>query len=147
MPYLDGLPPAAALNLNDIIIVDQGGTPGIPGTATTGQSTIALLGAFIGAGTKAVNLTSSGTTQTSAFVLPASICVFSTVPSGTGAVIPATTVPGDIWDVWNASSNDMLVWPFVGGTINFAGENNPVTISTGGRATFVVNTPTQIIVG
>lgn len=42
MPYIDGLPLATSVNLSDVIMVDQGGTVGIPGTATTRQATVAM---------------------------------------------------------------------------------------------------------
>jgi len=45
MPYLDGLPAAASVSVNDLIALDQGGTPNIPGTATTRKATI---GQFLG---------------------------------------------------------------------------------------------------
>jgi hypothetical protein len=44
MPYLDGLPAAVSVSSSDIIAIDQGGTPGVPGTATTRRATVAQLG-------------------------------------------------------------------------------------------------------
>lgn len=50
MPYLDGLPPAALVTSTDIVAIDQGGKPGIPGTATTRKATVSqiLVGQPIG---------------------------------------------------------------------------------------------------
>lgn len=55
MPYLDGLPPASSVNSSDIVAIDQGGTPGIAGTATTRRATIAQItaAAVIGGATLA----------------------------------------------------------------------------------------------
>jgi hypothetical protein len=43
MAYLDGLPIATSVSLADIIEIGQGGTPGVPGTATTRQVALSLL--------------------------------------------------------------------------------------------------------
>lgn len=43
MPYLDGLPIATSVSGTDVIAVDQGGTVGLAGTATTRQTTVAAL--------------------------------------------------------------------------------------------------------
>lgn len=43
MPYLDGLPVAPTVSGTDIIAVDQGGTPGLAGTATTRQTTVSAI--------------------------------------------------------------------------------------------------------
>jgi hypothetical protein len=48
LPYLDGLPPATSVSVTDLIALDQGGTPNIPGTATTRKATIAQ---FLGGST------------------------------------------------------------------------------------------------
>lgn len=53
MPYLDGLPVATSVSPTDIIAIDQGGTHGIPGTATTRQTTVASI-TGIGAGVVSV---------------------------------------------------------------------------------------------
>jgi hypothetical protein len=41
--YIDGLPVATSVSLSDILVVDQGGTPGTPGTATTRQATLSQI--------------------------------------------------------------------------------------------------------
>jgi hypothetical protein len=43
MAYLDGLPVASSVALADIIEIGQGGTVGVPGTATTRQVSLSLL--------------------------------------------------------------------------------------------------------
>lgn len=43
MPYLDGLPVATSVAGTDIIAVDQGGTAGLAGTATTRQTTVSAI--------------------------------------------------------------------------------------------------------
>lgn len=40
MPYLDGLPPAISVSGDDLIAINQGGTPGIPGSGTTRAATV-----------------------------------------------------------------------------------------------------------
>lgn len=43
MAYVDGLPVASTVSVNDVLAIDQGGTPGTPGTSTTRQATLALI--------------------------------------------------------------------------------------------------------
>lgn len=51
MPYIDGLPVADAVDLDDLVDLGQGGTPGKPGTATLRSATVRQLfgggGAFL----------------------------------------------------------------------------------------------------
>lgn len=44
MPYIDGLPTASAVFPTDLVAIDQGGTTGVPGTATTRSATLAQVG-------------------------------------------------------------------------------------------------------
>lgn len=90
------------------------------------------------------NLTATGSTQGTALSLPSGFCVFTTVSSGTGAAIPNTAPVGSIWEVWNATTTDMLLYPKSGAQIQTFGTNAPATIAAGGSAKFFVNSPTQI---
>ena len=40
MPYIDGLPPATTVNATDLLVVAQGGTAGVPGTAAAKRATV-----------------------------------------------------------------------------------------------------------
>ena len=90
------------------------------------------------------NLTATGSTQGDALSLPSGFCMFTTVASGTGAVLPADAPVGSLWEVWNAGANDLLVYPFSGAQIQGFGTDLPATISTGGAAKFFVNSLTQV---
>lgn len=91
MPYLDGLPVASSVSPSDIVAVDQGGTPGVPGSAITRQATVALLLAGgsgflpISGGTITGTLTVDGTTTLEAHLVLVNI---PTDPTGlaTGTV-------------------------------------------------------------
>jgi hypothetical protein len=99
---------------------------------------------LINSGFAKTGLTASGTTQLLAAPLPGLASFYTSVPAGTGAVI--LPIVGTIWDVWNADPvNTMLIWPFVGAQIGALGTNNPAAIIAGGRATFGVNSLTQVL--
>lgn len=73
-----------------------------------------------------IGLIGLGTTQATALLITADLNVFSSVPSGTGAVIPGVPamMQGDsMWIVNNDASNALLVYPPAGGTINALSAN------------------------
>ena len=76
-------------------------------------------------------ITAAGTTQANAYVITATTNQFSTVASGSGAILPAG-LPGQIVFVANDSANALLLYPPVGGLIDQAVANAAVTISAGG---------------
>lgn len=80
-------------------------------------------------GTTASGLTATGSTQGGALALPADLCKFGTVASGTGAIIPPSN-SGDSGTVFNAGANALLLYPPVGGTINALSANAGYSIAT-----------------
>jgi len=80
-------------------------------------------------GTTANALTATGSTQAGALPLPADTCKFTTVGSGTGALIPPSN-PGDAGTVYNGGANALLLYPPVGGTINGLSANAGYSIAT-----------------
>lgn len=80
-------------------------------------------------GTTASALVATGSTQGGALPLPADICKFGTVGSGTGALIPPSN-SGDSGSVFNGGANALLLYPPVGGTINALSANAGYSIAT-----------------
>jgi hypothetical protein len=80
-------------------------------------------------GTAGNSLTASGTNQGTAFALEADLNRFTTVASGTGAILP-TLLPGDSMEVFNDGSNALLLYPPSGGAINALSVNAAYSIAT-----------------
>lgn len=85
------------------------GLSALEADAVQGQGNIGLIGL--------------GTTQATALPIHSPLNVFSSVPSGTGAVLPGALPSGMMQGdsclvVNNDSTNALLVYPPVGGTIN-----------------------------
>ena len=80
-------------------------------------------------GTVADQLTATGTTQGTAYVCGADYNRFTTVASGSGAILPSLN-PGDYVTVINAGANALKLYPPVGGQINGLGANNAYSIAT-----------------
>jgi len=104
-----------------------------------------LLGAGLGALTaRLINgvvfdgLTATGTTQAGALVLPGDVNVITSVPTGSGVVLPVVPQPGDEILVTNADpSNALLVYPAPGGSIQGGAVNAPVSVGAGQSVTFI----------
>src|SRR5690242_6265675 len=73
-------------------------------------------------GTVASGLTATGSTQAGALALGADFNDFSTVASGTGALLPPMN-PGDEVFVYNGGANALSVYPPVGVAINGGSAN------------------------
>ena len=90
-------------------------------------------------------LTAIGNSQTSAFALYSNVLhQFSTVASGTGAILPTvlvqpTSSPEVI--ILNSGANTLLVYPPVGGAINGGTTNAPASLTAGDVTTFWASTP------
>jgi hypothetical protein len=79
-------------------------------------------------------MVATGSTQTTAVPLVAGTNhQFSTVTSGTGAILP---VGQDVVRVVNLGANALLVYPPVGGTISGGSINAAVSVSAASYATF-----------
>lgn len=73
-------------------------------------------------GTVASGLTATGTTQADALLIN-DISEFTTVASGTGALIPANLSRGDNVLIYNGGANALTVYPPVGESINALSAN------------------------
>lgn len=110
-------------------------------------TTLGALAQFFGAGAAVTGLTATGSTRATALSLPGAICVFTDVPPGTGAVIPADAAVGSVWDVWNRGANNLLLYPLAAAAIENLAANGAATIIPGGRTTFIVESATQVYAG
>jgi hypothetical protein len=87
-------------------------------------------------GTVASGLTATGTTQATALPLGADCCDFTTVPAGSGCILPAMN-PGDDITIFNGGANALLVYPPVGGQIKSLGTNAGYSVATATPLCFV----------
>ena len=79
----------------------------------------------------ATGATANGSTQTTAYPITTTSVQFTTVASGTGAILP-TCVPGQRIFIANDGANQLLLYPAAGGVIDQAAANAAVTIAAGG---------------
>ena len=56
---------------------------------------------------------------------------FTTVPAGTGAILPVPQLPSGLILVQNSGANPLAIYPPVGGTINQGGVNSPFSLAAG----------------
>ena len=88
-------------------------------------------------------ITAAGTVQANATALTKAMNVVSTVPSGTGVILP-TAVAGMVVYITNTSSaNSLLVYPASGAQINVLGTNNSFVHTSNATITFIAPTSTQ----
>lgn len=88
-------------------------------------------------------LTATGSTQATAALLTYKVSVFTTVPAGSGASLPANAYAVTELIVMNRGVNPLLVYPPPSGQIDTNGFNVPVSIASGASATFYAfNQPT-----
>jgi hypothetical protein len=96
-------------------------------------------------GTVAPGLTATGTTQAGALPLGADCCNFTTVPAGSGAILP-TMNPGDQISVYNGGANALLVYPPVGAQIKSLAVNAGYSIATATPLAYILCiTPTLYV--
>lgn len=96
-------------------------------------------------GTVTTALTATGTNQATALVIPANICQFTTVASGTGAILSATANVTDDYLIYNGGANALLVYPPVGSNINTGAANAGFSVPVGKSCWFLVTSPTFVI--
>lgn len=84
----------------------------------------------------AMGTTATGSSQSDAILVRRKITVFSTVPSGSGAVLPSTGASGVQLTIFNKGANALLVYPAPGGQIDSLGVNVPLSVAAGLSATF-----------
>ena len=88
-------------------------------------------------------LTALGSTQSTAFPLTNnSWHEFTTVASGTGAILPTGMAPSEI-RVFNNGANPLRIYPPVGGTINAGTANLPVSLAAGNGLTYWASSPSN----
>lgn len=110
-------------------------TTNLMGSGLVPLQTTAILG-------KVTNtLTATGATQGTALLLPSEISVFTTVASGTGAILPAGMAAGDMYTVCNHGANALLVYPPTGGAIGTGATNAGASVAAGKTADFYCITP------
>ena len=73
----------------------------------------------------ASGLTATGTTQSDAYALTAEKSAFTTVASGSGAVLYASAAPGDSQLVYNGGANPLRVYPPSAAAFNGQAVNIP----------------------
>jgi len=88
-------------------------------------------------GTVASGLTAAGSTQATALALGADTNDFTTVGSGTGAILPPMSAGDEVF-VFNGGANALLVYPPVGGTINALAANAGYSVATATPSCFVI---------
>lgn len=90
----------------------------------------------------ASGLTATGTNQATAYAMTAADNEFTTVASGTGAILYAGT-PGDEQWVYNAGANALTVYPPTGSKINSLSTNAGVLVPTNTACAFKCLTSTR----
>lgn len=95
------------------------------GTGSSGNAAVASVGI------PTVSLTAAGTTQGTAASCPSDFCVFTTVASGAGAILPANLTVGDFVTVVNHGANALLVYPPTGGKISTNSVNTALSQPSG----------------
>ncbi len=86
-----------------------------------------------------INLSGAGTTQGNAYVIPIgqALSVFSTVGSGTGAILPPLVSLGEEYEIANHGANALLVYPPVGGKMGSASTNTGYSLVAGKTGYFL----------
>jgi hypothetical protein len=80
-------------------------------------------------------LSALGTSQATAYKLvDQATYEFTTVPAGSGAVLPVARLPSSV-SIYNAGANTLAIYPAPGGTINGGSVNGPITLTAGSGIT------------
>jgi hypothetical protein len=72
----------------------------------------------------ATGLTATGTDETDAYECTFAKNAFTTVASGTGAILDSDAAPGDTQMIYNGGANALTVYPPSGAQINALGADN-----------------------
>lgn len=78
----------------------------------------------------ATGLTATGSTQNGALEVTSSQNAFSTVASGTGAILDSDASAGDSQMIYNGGANALTVYPPSGARINALGTNAGMLLAT-----------------
>ncbi len=79
-------------------------------------------------GSVANALTATGTLQTDAYAINAAVAEFSTVGSGSGAILPSCEISDEVI-AYNGGANALKIYPDVGSRINQLSANAAVTVA------------------
>lgn len=90
----------------------------------------------------ASGLTATGTTQNDAYALTAAANEFTTVGSGSGAILPSAS-PGDSVLVYNGGANPLKIYPQSGEQLNGQPTNAPHVLSVNTAVMFCKLTSTR----
>ena len=85
--------------------------------------------ANIGTASVYSGLTATGSTQATAYAVKAESNYFSTVDSGTGAILDVATSQGESQTIYNGGANDLSVYPPSTHQINALGTNAAMLLS------------------
>mgnify|MGYP001590466058 CR=1 FL=1 len=88
------------------------------------------------AGTRSLTVTAAGVAQATATSIPSAVSVVTTSTEAAGGVVLVAKDVGDSFVVINATSNNLRVYPPVGGAINGATTNAPAVLGANRGATF-----------
>ncbi len=108
----------------------------IMGSGAAGQLARSIVGGVTS------GLTATGTTQADALLISTTNTQYSTVASGTGAILPSVANQGDTYRVFNNGANALLVYPPTGGAINNGATNAGFSVAANKSAQFVMLTST-----
>lgn len=89
------------------------------------------------------SLTATGNSQGTALTLPSDFCVFTTVASSTGAILPSNCNVGDWYTVVNHGANTLSLYPPTGGKIANGSTNAAFSIGANKTAQVICITPTS----
>lgn len=90
----------------------------------------------------ATGLTATGTDETDAYEVTFAKNAFTTVASGTGAILDSDAAPGDTQMIYNGGANALTVYPPSGAQINALGANNGMLLATNTACQFYCITTT-----
>ena len=90
----------------------------------------------------ATGLTATGSTSADAYEVTFAKNAFSTVSSGTGAILDSDAAPGDSQLVYNGGANALRVYPPTGAQINSLGANAAMLLARNTACEFFCLTTT-----
>ena len=90
------------------------------------------------------SLTATGTNQATALECTSALNGFTTVSSGTGAVLSSKLAPGDMQMIFNGGLNPLKVYPPSGFQINGLGSNNPMVLAKNTACSYWCLSQTQV---
>ena len=90
----------------------------------------------------ATGLTATGSSRTDAYEVTFAKNAFSSVASGTGAILDSDAAPGDSQLIYNGGANSLRVYPTSGGSINNLSANTAMLLPAASACEFFMLTTT-----